>query len=266
MLNRILVTGAAGGLGKSLRPHLSKLAKHVRLSDIADLGTADEGEELIQADLSDMQAVTELVRDCDGIVHLGGMSVESPWEAILQANILGTYHLYEAARKQGKPRIVFASSNHTIGFYERNQLIDNQVVQKPDSLYGVSKCFGENLASLYHDKFGVETLSVRIGSCFDKPADTRMMATWLSQADFVSLLQRAFVTPRLGYTVVYGASNNTEKWWDNSRAGFLGWAPQDSSEPWREETEALDFDIDSSDLAVRYQGGKFTKSGHPDDV
>ncbi|SDO12575.1 NAD-dependent epimerase/dehydratase family protein [Vreelandella arcis] len=266
MLNRILVTGAAGGLGKSLRPHLSKLAKHVRLSDIADLGTAGEGEELVQADLSDMQAVADLVRDCDGIVHLGGMSVESPWEAILQANIMGTYHLYEAARKQGKPRIVFASSNHTIGFYERHQRIDSQVVQKPDSLYGVSKCFGENLASFYHDKFGVETLSVRIGSCFDKPADTRMMATWLSLADFVSLLQRAFVTPRLGYTVIYGASDNAEKWWDNSHAGFLGWRPQDSSEPWREETEQQDRGIDGNDLAVRYQGGKFTKIGHPDDV
>ncbi|AJY51837.1 NAD-dependent epimerase/dehydratase family protein [Halomonas sp. KO116] len=266
MLNRLLVTGAAGGLGNSLRPHLSKLAKHVRLSDMAPLGEAGEGEELVQADLSDMQAVSELVRDCDGIVHLGGMSVESPWEAILQANIMGTYHLYEAARKQGKPRIVFASSNHVIGFYERHQRIDTQVVQKPDSLYGVSKCFGENLASLYHDKFGVETLSVRIGSCFDKPVDTRMMATWLSLADFVSLLQRAFVTPSLGHTVIYGASDNAEKWWDNSHASFLGWAPKDSSEPWREETEQLDRTIDSKDLAVRFQGGKFTKSGHPDDV
>lgn len=266
MLNRILVTGAAGGLGKSLRPHLRKLAKHVRLSDIADLGSAGEGEELVQADLSDAQAVADLVRDCDGIVHLGGMSVESPWEAILQANIMGTYHLYEAARKQGKPRIVFASSNHAIGFYERHQRIDTQVVQKPDSLYGVSKCFGENLASLYHDKFGVETLSVRIGSCFDKPADTRMMATWLSLDDFVRLLERAFVTPRLGYTVIYGASDNAEQWWDNSCAGFLGWRPQDSSEPWRAETEQLDRDIDKEDLAVRYHGGKFTKLGHPNDV
>ena len=93
-----------------------------------------------------------------------------------------------------------------------------------------------------------------------------MMATWLSLADFVSLLQRAFVTPRLGYTVIYGASDNAEKWWDNSHAGFLGWVPKDSSEPWREETEQLDRDIDGNDLAVRYQGGKFTQSGHPDDV
>lgn len=266
MLNRILVTGAAGGLGKSLRPHLSRLARHVRLSDIADLGSPEEGEEIVKADLGEMQAVHELVVGCDGIVHLGGMSVESPWEAILHANIMGTYHLYEATRKQGRPRIVFASSNHAIGFYERTRLLDNQVPHRPDSLYGVSKCFGEDLASLYHDKFGVETLSVRIGSCFDRPADTRMMATWLSLEDFISLLGRAFVAPRLGNTVIYGASDNAEKWWDNSHAGFLGWVPRDSSEPWREETERKDRDIAPDDPAVFYQGGKFTAIGHPDDA
>lgn len=266
MLDRILVTGAAGGLGKSLRPHLSRLARRVRLSDIADLGSPDEGEEIVRADLGDMQAVHELVEGCDGIVHLGGMSVESPWEAILHANIMGTYHLYEAARKQGRPRIVFASSNHAIGFYERTRLLDNRVPHRPDSLYGVSKCFGEDLASLYHDKFGVETLSVRIGSCFDRPADTRMMATWLSLEDFISLLGRAFVTPRLGSTVIYGASDNAETWWDNSQAGFLGWVPRDSSEPWREETERKDSDIAAGDPAVVYQGGKFTAMGHPDDA
>lgn len=266
MLNRILVTGAAGGLGKSLRPHLKTLAKHVRLSDIAPLDNAQPGEELVQADLSDRRAVDELVRGCDGIIHLGGMSVESPWNDILNANIVGTYNLFEAARQHGKPRIVFASSNHAIGFYDRHQRIDSQVPQRPDSLYGVSKCFGENLASLYHDKFGVETLSVRIGSCFDKPADTRMMATWLSLNDFVNLLQRAFVTPRLGYAVVYGASNNAEQWWDNCHAGFLGWVPKDSSEPWREETEHRDRDLDCNDESVRYHGGKFAAIGHPDDV
>ncbi|MFI0472575.1 NAD-dependent epimerase/dehydratase family protein [Halomonas sp. HMF6819] len=266
MLNRLLVTGAAGGLGKSLRPHLKTLASHVRLSDIIPLENAESHEELVQADLSDPQAVTELVRGCDGIIHLGGMSVESPWQDILNINIAGTYSLYEAARLNGKPRIVFASSNHTIGFYERHQRIDSQVPQRPDSLYGVSKCFGENLASLYYDKFGVETLSVRIGSCFEKPVDTRMMATWLSLDDFVSLLKRAFMTPRLGHTVVYGASNNAEQWWDNTHAGFLGWVPRDSSEPWREETEAKDQGIDGNDTAVRYQGGKFASIGHPDDA
>ncbi|WP_148254218.1 NAD-dependent epimerase/dehydratase family protein [Aidingimonas lacisalsi] len=265
MLDRILVTGAAGGLGSSLRPHLTRLAKQVRLSDIADLGEAAPHEEVVAADLADGQAVNDLVRDCDGIVHLGGASVERPWERILHANIMGTYNLYEAARRHGGSRIVFASSNHTIGFYERTQRLDTRVPHKPDSLYGVSKCFGEDLASLYHDKFGVETLSVRIGSCFDKPADTRMMATWLSLEDFIALLHRAFVAPKLGHTVVYGASDNAEQWWDNSQSRFLGWVPKDGSEPWRAETEAKDTDLHPDDPAVVYQGGKFAALGHPDD-
>ncbi|BES73090.1 NAD(P)-dependent oxidoreductase [Marinobacter nanhaiticus D15-8W] len=265
MLKRLLVTGAAGGVGTAIRPHLQNLAEQVRLSDIADLGQAAGHEELVPCDLGDAQAVRELVKDCDGIIHLGGVSVEQPWNAILQANIIGAYNLYEAARYLGKPRIVFASSNHTIGYYPRTTRIDTEVPRRPDSLYGVSKCFGEDLASLYHDKFGMETLSVRIGSCFPKPKDTRMMATWLSVEDFMRLMKRAFVAPKLGYTVIYGASANTELWWDNSKSAFLGWVPQDSSEPWRDEIEAEAGTIDPEAPEVVYQGGKFVAAGHPDD-
>ncbi|WP_043530356.1 NAD-dependent epimerase/dehydratase family protein [Litchfieldella xinjiangensis] len=266
MLNRLLVTGAAGGVGQAIRPHLKTLAREVRLSDIADLGQAESHEELVPCDLSDAQAVNALVKDCDGIIHLGGVSVEKPWEGILQSNIIGVYNLYEAARNLGKPRIVFASSNHTIGYYERTTRIDTEVPHRPDSLYGVSKCFGEDLASLYYHKFDVETLSVRIGSCFPQPKDTRMMATWLSVEDFMRLMKRAFVAPKLGCTVIYGASANAELWWDNRKAAFLGWAPQDSSDPWRAEVEAQDNDIDPNDPAVIYQGGKFVTVGHPDDA
>lgn len=265
MLNRILVTGAAGGVGKAIRPSLARLAQWVRLSDVADLGEAAEHEELVPCDLADARAVNALVADCDGVIHLGGVSVEKTWESILESNIIGAYNLYEAARQRGKPRIVFASSNHTIGFYPRTTHIDSRVPHRPDSLYGVSKCFGEDLASLYHDKFGVETLSVRIGSCFPKPADTRMLATWLSVEDFVALLERAFAVPKLAYTVVYGASANAESWWDNRQAAFLGWQPRDSSEPWRAEVEAQAGDVDPDDPAVIYQGGKFVGLGHPDD-
>lgn len=265
MLNRILMTGAAGGVGRTLRPYLPRLARHVRLSDVADMDPAGENEEVVKADLADGDAVSDLVAGCDGIIHLGGVSVERPWNQILQANIIGLYNLYEAARKHGRPRIVFASSNHAIGYYPRTQKLDGHVPQKPDSLYGVSKCFGENVASLYHDKFGVETLSVRIGSCFPRPKDRRMMATWLSAEDFYRLLVRAFEAPKLGHTVVYGASANTEQWWDNSHASFLGWVPQDSSEPWRAEVEAEDTGLDPNDPAVIHQGGKFVTFGHPDD-
>lgn len=265
MLNRLLVTGAAGGVGCAIRPHLQTLARKVRLSDIADLGQAAEHEELVPCDLSDAQAVNALVEGCDAIIHLGGVSVEQPWNDILQANIIGAYNLFEAARNLGKPRIVFASSNHTIGYYPRTTRIDTEVPRRPDSLYGVSKCFGEDLASLYYHKFDIETLSVRIGSCFPKPKDTRMMATWLSVDDFMRLMKRAFVAPKLACTVVYGVSANTERWWDNSKSAFLGWAPQDSSEPWRVEVEEKAGDIDPHDPEVVYQGGKFAAIGHPDD-
>ncbi|WP_251976624.1 NAD-dependent epimerase/dehydratase family protein [Salinicola avicenniae] len=265
MLKRLLVTGAAGGVGQAIRPHLGRLAEQVRLSDIADLGEAAAHEEIVGCELSDAGAVEDLVAGCDGIVHLGGISVEKPWEGILQANIVGAYNLYEAARKQGKPRVVFASSNHTIGFYERTTRLDNQVPHRPDSLYGLSKCFGEDLASLYHDKFAVETLSVRIGSCFPQPKDPRMLATWLGVEDFVALLERAFQAPQLGCTVVYGASDNDEQWWDNRHARFLGWVPRESSAPWRAEVERAAPPQSPDDPAVRYQGGKFVAQGHPDD-
>lgn len=267
MLNRLLVTGAAGGVGQAIRPHLSRLARQVRLSDIADLGDAADHEELVSCELSDAQAVARLVDGCDGVVHLGGISVEKPWDGILQANIIGVYNLYEAARRQGRPRIVFASSNHTIGYYERATHIDTRVPHRPDSLYGVSKCFGEDLASLYFDKFAIETLSVRIGSCFPRPKDTRMLATWLGTEDFVALLERAFQAPRLGHTVIYGVSDNDERWWDNRHAQFLGWVPQESSSPWRDEVEAQARQApqDPQDPAVVRQGGKFVTLGHPDD-
>lgn len=266
MLNRILMTGAAGGLGQAVRPALSKLAHHVRLSDINELGEAAAHEELIQCDVSDFDAVSDLVADCDGIIHLGGMSVEKPWQKILHANIIGTYNIYEAVRLHGsKARVVYASSNHAIGFYPRTQRIDTDVRHRPDSLYGVSKCFAEDLASLYFDKFGIETLDVRIGSCFVEPADARQLATWLSYRDFTSLLERAFVVPKLGCTVIYGASNNRESWWDNSKVAFLGWIPEDSSDPWREKIEQMPPE-DPNDPAVVRHGGAFAAAGHPDDA
>ncbi|GAB3338887.1 NAD-dependent epimerase/dehydratase family protein [Chromohalobacter beijerinckii] len=266
MLKRLLVTGAAGGVGKAIRPHLSKLAHQVRLTDIADLGVANGHEELVRCDLTDADGVKNLVADCDGIVHLGGVSVEKPWMDILQANIIGTYNLYEAVRAFRNPRVVFASSNHTIGYYPRTERIDTDAPRRPDSLYGVSKCFGEDLASLYYNKFNVETLCVRVGSCFSEPADARMLATWLSVEDFVSLLRRAFSAPKLACTVIYGASNNTESWWDNSKSSFLGWVPEDSSEPWRAEIEARKEQINPASPAVIYQGGKFVTFSHPDDI
>ncbi|HEY9548064.1 MAG TPA: NAD(P)-dependent oxidoreductase [Kiloniellaceae bacterium] len=256
-MKRLLITGAAGGLGSLARRRLTGLAEILRLSDIAELGTAAAQEEVVPCELADFAQVKALVEGCDGIVHFGGISVEDRWDRILPANIQGTYNIYEAARLCGVPRIFFASSNHAIGFYKRETRIDATDPVRPDSLYGVAKCFGEALARYYWDKYGVETAAVRIGSCFPEPKDHRMMATWLSEDDLVALIERVFYAPKLGYVTVFGASDNEEQWWDNRCAGFLGWRPKDSSERFRAMIDARHEKPASDSPANRYQGGGF---------
>ncbi|MDU8913494.1 NAD(P)-dependent oxidoreductase [Aestuariicoccus sp. MJ-SS9] len=256
-MKRLLITGAAGGLGHVMRGRLAHLADTLRLSDIADLGEAAPNEELVPCDLGDKAAVEALVAGCDGIVHFGGKSVEGPWSVISNANIDGVFNLYEAARKHGMPRIVFASSNHAIGFYKQDQRIDNTALPRPDGLYGVSKVFGEALASAYHDKFGQETAIVRIGSSFPEPRDHRMLSTWLSYDDFVRLIERIFDVPKLGCPILYGVSDNATTFWDNSGVAWLGWQPQDSSEPFRAKIDGSRPKPAADAPEVVYQGGTF---------
>ena len=265
MLDRLLITGAAGGLGRMVRDRLGHVARQVRLSDIAPLDGAPSGMEVVSCDLADRDAVAKLVEGCDGILHLGGVSVEDSFDRILPANIAGLYNLYEAARTHGHPRILFASSNHAIGFYRQDQHLTSAMPQRPDTLYGVSKCFGEALASLYHDKFGQETALVRIGSCFPEPRDHRMLATWLSPDDFVSLVARVFTAPRLGCPVIWGVSDNDRSWWDNSTAAFLGWRPKDNAERFAEALDAR-LPVPAPDAVdAVYQGGKFVSEPiHPE--
>ena len=232
-LKRLLITGAAGNLGVECRQRLKYLAEIIRVSDKVDLGPADQEEEVVICDLNDSQAVIDLVKDCDGVLHLGGKSIEGTWNVIRDSNINGMVHLYEAARKNGKPRIIFASSNHAIGCYPQTELLDSTVTTRPDSLYGVSKVFGEALASMYHDKFGIETASIRIGSCFAEPMNHRMLSTWLSHEDFVQLIDCIFTAPVLDCPIIYGASNNVATWWDNRNVSYLGWKPKDNSEKFR---------------------------------
>lgn len=259
--NRLLLTGAAGGLGKVLRERLKPYAQVLRLSDIADMAPAtSEHEEVVRCDLADKQAVDQLVAGVDAILHFGGVSTEHSFETILGANISGTFHIYEAARRHGVKRVIFASSNHVIGFYQQTEVLDAHCLKRPDSYYGLSKSYGEDLASFYFDRYGIETVSVRIGSSFPEPQNVRMLATWFSYDDLVQLIERSLYASDVGHTIVYGVSDNTAGWWDNRYAAHLGYAPKDTSEPFREKVEALP-PLPADDPQRLYQGGAFAAMG-----
>ena len=262
---RLLLTGAAGALGTVLRDHLPALADVLRVSDLAPLGAARDREEVAPCDLGDAAGMLDLTRDVDAVVHMGGVSGESRFADLHHANILGMYHLFEGCRKNGVARVVWASSNHAIGFYPRTRTIDATVPQRPDTNYGLTKAFGEDLAQYYNDKYGIEAVSLRIGSCFPKPVDRRMLATWLSYPDLVHLVERSLVAPAVGHTVVFGVSANQESFWDNRAASALGFRPGDNAEDYRAEIEASTPPVSPDDPLVRYQGGQFAAMPHADD-
>lgn len=258
---RLLLTGAAGTLGRMLRPRMKRYCETLRVSDLAAMDPAGDGEEVVVAPLEDEAAMYALLEGVDAVLHFGGVSIEKPFGTVLPANIVGAYNLYEAARRRGTKRIVFASSNHVTGFYGQGETIPAHVVPRPDSYYGLSKAFGENLAQFYFDRHGLETVSIRIGSCLPEPQDRRHLSSWISHDDMERLLVAALTAPVVGHSIVYGASDNRTTWWDNSQGKHVGYRPQDSSEPWRAAVEAKQPHIDPSRPEARYQGGAFVVLG-----
>lgn len=253
MADRLLITGAAGGLGGVLRERLRGRQPHLRLSDIAELGEAVEGEELVRCDLADAGAVRELCEGVDSIIHLGGQANEADWPVILHANIVGAINLWEGARIAGVERILFASSNHAIGLYPVTRTLDETTPPLPDSRYGLSKAFGEDLAALYAYKHGIAAFCMRIGSCFPEPRDERMLSTWMSYDDFVRLIDVG-LTADYAYEIVYGVSANTRIRWDNRNAIRLGFAPQDDAEQFAPKQQGR---IAGNPLADGRHGGGF---------
>jgi uronate dehydrogenase len=254
-MHRVLITGAGGSIGRSLRESLREIYPVLRLSDRVPLAAARAGEEVGYAELSDLAAVERIVADVDGIIHLGGISGEREWGAILQSNIVGTYNLFEAARRARVKRIIVATSNHAVGFYPRDHRIDHRVVPRPDSRYGVSKAFAEALASLYADKHGIGFLCTRIGNFGPKPIDERRLPIWISPRDYAQLVRIGLEHPAIRYEIVYGVSNNRRSWYDNSNAERLGYRPQDDSEPFAEAVLAAEVGRAIDAIAERYQGG-----------
>jgi len=253
----ILITGAAGDVGTRLRKLLKGIYPRIRLSDIrtpADLGS---DEEFIAADLADYTHVEKITAGIDGIVHLGGISIERPWDEIHKSNIVGCYNLFEAAYRSGVKRVVFASSNHAMGFYPRDRKIGVDVTVRPDSRYGVSKAFGEALGALYADKHGLRVTCIRIGNVNDKPLDKRRLSIWVKPDDLAQLVRVGLEHPDIHFEIFYGASDNDAGWWDNSNARRFGYHPQFRSQDFRAEAMAAQANLPLDPIGERFQGGPF---------
>jgi uronate dehydrogenase len=229
-MQTVLVTGAAGGIGTRLRQLLKGVYPNIRLSDVKRPADLAADETFVEADLASMPAVETAVAGVDGIVHLGGFSVEGPWDTILQSNIIGCYNLFEAARRHRVERVVFASSNHAVGFYPRRRRIGVDAAVRPDSRYGVSKAFGEALGALYAFKHGLRVTCIRIGNFGDVPVDRRRLSIWLAPQDLVQLVRIGLEHADIRYEIFYGASDNARGWWDNAAAFRLGYRPQARAE------------------------------------
>ena len=250
-VKRLLITGAAGRLGSILRDRLRERFAHLRLSDIADLGQAAEGEELVQCDLANAEAVHRLCRDVDAIIHLGGCPREAPWPTIQLSNLIGCINVWEGARLAGADRILFASSNHVVGLYPTTVRLDEASPPMPDTRYGLSKAFGEDVAALYAFKYGVRGFCMRIGSCFPEPRGRRMLSTWLSYDDFVRLVETGLSADYV-HEIVYGVSANTRIRWDNRNAIRLGYRPADDAERFASKVEDR---VAGNPLAEERHGG-----------
>ncbi len=256
----VLLTGASGNLGRVLTRELSAAGWTLRLTDITPFpDPLPEGARFVKADLNDGVALLRQAEGVGAILHFGGVSVERPFEEILGPNIRGLYHVYEAARREGA-RVVFASSNHSIGFHERpapganEGQLDFDCAFRPDGYYGLSKAYGELMGRMYWDKHGVENVNIRIGSSFPKPVNARMLSTYLSYGDLARLVARCVLAERVGHAVIWGASKNPRTYWARDHRDRIGWEPQDSAEDFATELEGV---VSGDPVEERYQGGGY---------
>jgi len=254
---KILVTGAAGDVGTRLRKLLPPIYPDIRWSDIRTPTDLATGAEFVPADLSKLAEVETIVQDVDGIVHLGGFSVEGSWETILNANIIGCRNLFEAAYRLGVKRVVFASSNHAVGFYPRDRKIPVDVTVRPDSRYGVSKAFGEAIGAFYADKHGLRVTCLRIGNVGDAPIDERRLSIWLKPEDLVQLIGIGLKHPDIHFEIFYGCSDNAAAWWDNGNAARFGYKPTGKAEDFRPQAMQAQAKIAPDPVGDRFQGGTF---------
>jgi uronate dehydrogenase len=255
----ILITGAAGRIGSMLRPRLAAPDRTLRLLDTATITGVGEREEAIEASATDLDAMTKACQGVDAVIHLAAHAGEAPWGKILKVNIHGCYVAFEAARRANVPRVIFASSNHVVGFTPHSKFpVADYAFPAPDTYYGVSKAAGEAMASLYHDRYGMDAICVRILTCSERPYDARMLSTWLSPDDAGRLFEACLTTPDPGFRVIYGVSANTRAWVSLDEARALGFEPRDNAENYAEEVIESYGEAGPGDPLYDYLGGEFT--------
>ena len=256
-MKKLVLTGAAGQLGSYLREPLSKLADHFIASDIVpDIGKLYPNETYIRADLASYSDIHALLQGADMVVHFGAIGDEAPFDQILGPNIIGAYNIWEAAHQHGVKRVVYASSIHAVGMHARQDFIGTDAPHRPDTFYGLSKCFAEDLARMYWDKRGLEAVCLRILSCAGV-SNARALGTWLSYDDLIHLVTRAIDTPTVGFSVIYGVSDNDRTPVDNSKASYLGYRPRDNAEQFAATILAASPPADITDAAQMCHGGPF---------
>ena len=258
MYNRVLMTGADGVIGRVLREALRGVYPVLRLSHRRPFGDPQPGEEIVLANLDNYDEVDAAMEGVDAVIHLGGKAEEGTWDVVLKSNILGAFNTFEAARRHGIKRFVFASTNHLVGYHRRDRRLTVSDPPRPDCRYAATKVFGEALARLYADKYGMSTICMRIGSFQPRPLNVRMLSCWLSHPDMVQLTRICLDAPLdLHYEVVWGVSGNDRSWWDNTPAERLGYRPRDNSEDFAEE-------IFAAQRRAREQSQVVSKSGTTD--
>ena len=257
-MKKLVLTGACGNLGKVLREPLSKMADELVSTDIAEApDTLLPNESYHRADVAEMDQIAPLLEGADMVVHFGAYVDEGPFEKLLGPNYVGAYNIWEAAHRHGLRRVIYASSIHAIGLEATNAGVDTDTPHRPDTFYGLAKCFAEDLGRMYWEKRGLEAVCLRILSCTPEPQNARALGTWLSYGDMVRLVQRSVDTPTVGFTIAYGVSANTRAPVSNHKVGFLGYRPQDNAEDWAEALFAKAGTPDPQDLAQTRLGGPF---------
>ncbi|MGR3628400.1 MULTISPECIES: NAD-dependent epimerase/dehydratase family protein [Sulfitobacter] len=256
---KLVLTGAAGRLGSYLREPLAAMCEELVSSDIAeDIGKLYDGERYQKADLAEYDQVAALMEGADMVVHFGAIVDEKPFMELLGPNFVGSYNVWEAAYQAGARRVVYASSIHAVGMHKKSDFIGIDAPHKPDTFYGLAKCFTEDLGSMYWDKRQLESVHLRILSAA-QVNNSRALGSWLSYDDLIQLVTRAVDTPSVGFSVIYGVSNNDRAPVDNSKASFLGYRPKDNAEQFAEKVLAEEGPVDITDPGQMCHGGPFAK-------